>query len=190
MTLNLVTAPTTEPLTLAEIKLAIHVDAADRDVDLVGLALAAREYAEHDQKRALITQTWDKFFDFKFPAEIELPMPPLQSVTSVTYIDGDGVSQTLATSDYTVDANREPGLIVPSFGNSWPSTQSVINAVTVRFVAGYGGPTSVPESTKRAMLMMMAHWLENPEAVVAGAAPNIVPLGVEALLSKNYFWTF
>ena len=184
MTLNLVTAPATEPLSMAEIKLTLRVDDADRDVDLVGLAIAAREYAEHDQKRVLITQTWDLFFDFKFPAEIELPMPPLQSVTSVKYIDGDGDTQTVATGDYTVDANREPGLIVPSFGNSWPSTQSVINAVTVRFVAGYGDPTAVPESTKRAMLKLMERWLDNSEANDDGLRV------IEVLLSKNYFWTF
>jgi hypothetical protein len=45
-----------------------------------------------------------------------------------------------------VDINEEPGRVYLAYGESWPSTQDIRNAVTIRFVAGYA-ITSVAAST-------------------------------------------
>ena len=72
--------------------------------------------------RALVTQTWELVIN-TFPThEIKMPLPPLQSVTSVKYDDGEGVEQTLSTSLYTVDTASEPGWIVPPIGTGWPTS--------------------------------------------------------------------
>lgn len=114
----------------------------------------AREYAETFTHRAFITQTWEDKRD-GFPSSddaIWLPKAPLISVTSVTYVDTNGVTQTWSNALYTVDAPAGPkarfGQIVPNYGQVFPSTRDVVNAVTVRFVAGYGAAAAVPTLIK------------------------------------------
>lgn len=125
--------------------------------------------------RALITQTWDLVLD-AFPdatadnpyAAIRVPLPPLVSVTSITYTDTDGVSQTVSASDYDVDSTSEPGEIRPAYGESWPSTRDVRNAVTVRFVAGYGAAASVPEPVKLWLRLRVSTLYAHREQFVTG----------------------
>lgn len=88
----------------------------------------------------LVTQTWTiKLADFPCGG-IPLPAGPVTSVTSVTYIDTNGASQTLSSSAYTVVGigDRTGAKIVPAYGYSWPSTRDVPEAVTVVFVSGVG----------------------------------------------------
>lgn len=111
--------------------------------------------------RALITQTWELYLD-QFPrvdrlnddARITLPLPPLQSVDEITYTDGDGATQTLASSKYTVGENGDgDAFIVPAYDESWPSTRAVPNAVKVTFSAGFGdAATDVPAAIRIAGL--------------------------------------
>jgi len=58
------------------------------------------------------------------------------------------------------------------------------NAVTVRFVAGYGDAGDVPQAIKQAILILIAHWYEQRDPVEAGnIAPIMVPLMVTTLLA-------
>ncbi len=63
----LVTAPTEEPVSLAEAKLHLRVDYSNDDVLIGALITAARQHAENDTRRALVTQTWRQVLD-QFPA--------------------------------------------------------------------------------------------------------------------------
>jgi len=182
---NLVAKPSIEPLTLAQAKDHLRESGVDQDALIAGLITAAREHAEGFTWRAFIDQTWDLFLD-KFPKNdgpIILPLPPLQSVTSLKYTDTAGVQQTLATADYTVDANAEPGRIVPVFGTNWPAVRNEINAVEVRFIAGFGpAGTDIPQPIVQAMLFQIGHLYENREAVVIGTIASQVPMAAESLL--------
>jgi uncharacterized phiE125 gp8 family phage protein len=112
----------------------------------------ARQMAEQHLKRYLITQTVDAYFD-DFVSNRTIYLPPLASVTSIKYIDTDGVEQTLSASNYLVDAISRPAQIEEAYGMSWPSVRSQRNAVVVRFVAGYGdAATDVPACIKDWML--------------------------------------
>lgn len=109
--------------------------------------------------RAMITQTWVmKLPDFPAGCRIVLPLPPLQSVTSITYLDTNNASQTLASSEYVVVKGGEiaKGYIELAEGSSWPSTYDHPEAVTITFVAGYGDDASdVPGNIKAAGLLMV-----------------------------------
>lgn len=131
-----------------------------------------------------MTQTWDLVLD-AFPAgEIRLPLPPLQSVTSVTYTDTDGASQTLDAGQYTVDtANAR---IVPV--SSWPSTKAVPAAVVIRYVCGYGAAAAVPASIKAAILLLTGDLFENREA--QGEKVLSVNETVRRLLLPYRVWRF
>ncbi|MFQ5535459.1 MAG: head-tail connector protein [Sphingomonadales bacterium] len=187
MALSLVTAPAAEPITLAEAKDHLRITGTDDDVYITRLIAAARQHVDGSDGilgRALITQTWDLFLP-KFPAEIRVPLPPLQSVTSIKYIDAGGITQTLAASEYTVDVKRQPGRIVEAFGKSWPATRDVPNAVEVRFDAGYGlADSDVPEPIRHALLFFIAHLFERREPVVTGTTVAKIPDAADALLAS------
>ena len=175
--------PAIEPVSLAEAKRHANVVASDDDELLAGLIQAAREQVESDAGRALINQTWRlKLHDF-FADQLELPRGPLQSVTSITYLDPDGVEQTLAAANYHVDADRTPGVIWRDPDCTWPTVSDVANAVTILFVAGYGDAAAdVPQRAKQAILLLLGHWYRSREAVVVGTIASEIALSYERLI--------
>lgn len=196
MALRLITAPAVEPVTLTEAKLHLRVDHTDDDLLIAGLITAAREYCETWTARAFVQQTWELVID-EFPSEpdsgIVLPKPPLQSVTSVVYDDTGGIEQTVGTIDYEVDTASEPGWVVPSL-SGWPSTFEGINAVRIRFVAGYAPGTNspidyaanVPASIKAAIKLHLGQLYENREDMIVGTVAYIQPSGgLKSLLRQH-----
>lgn len=181
MPLALVALPSTEPVTLAEAKAHLRVTATDDDTLVDSLIATARQWVEDFTRRALITQTWDYTLD-AFADEIEIPLPPLQSVNSVKYLDVDGVEQTLAATEYTVDTAATRGLVRPAYGKSWPSVRDQANAVTIRFIAGYGTAAAVPGTIKAAVLLMLGELYARRETAIVGAPIATVPVSAEYLL--------
>lgn len=153
--LVLKTAPVLEPLTLAEVKLYIKPDSAAEDSTLNNLITTAREDCESFQNRAYITQTWGLWLDAWPRGDlIKIPLPPLQSVSSVKYYGSDDTESTMATADYFVDTKSEPGRLALNYGKSWPSiTLRPHNGICIEFVAGYGAAAAVPQKVKQAMLL-------------------------------------
>lgn len=103
--------------------------------------------------------------------EIILPLTPLMTVTSIKYIDQDGVQQTLAASAYKVDSVTEPARILPAYGTTWPQTRNEINAVEVVYQAGYGAAADVPAGIKAWMKLRIGAMYDNREevAVIRGS---------------------
>jgi uncharacterized phiE125 gp8 family phage protein len=187
--LSLVTAPSGEPVSLAEARQQLRLsDSASDENDLItGLIAAARERAEAVTGRQLVTATWDHRLDEVCEDAIVLPKPPLQTVVSVTYIDSAGATQTWSAAEYQVDAPSGPyarkGRLAPLPSATWPIAQSGrFNAITVRFTAGYGAAVNVPHVIRQAMLLMIGGWFENREDMVSGGLASI-PLGALALLT-------
>lgn len=185
MPFALSTAPVVEPVTTTELKAHLRVDGTDEDTLIASLGVAARQHVEEETRRALVTQTWVLKLD-EFPgsgdAEIRLPRPPLQSVTSVQYVDGNGDTQTWSSSLYVVDTADTPGNISLAYGESWPSTRAQKNAVTITYVAGYGAASTVPDALKAAIKLLVGHYYVNREEAVTGTV--VARLGaVDALLA-------
>lgn len=148
---RLVTPPTTTAI-LCAADLRAYVRQFDTEFDsrLMDYQRDAIEDIETKTGRQLITATWELVLD-RFPVEIELRKPPIQSVESVQYVDSDGVLQTLDSTKYQVDIDNEPGRIQPAYGVCWPETRCQIQAVIVRFVCGYGDESDIPEGIKTAI---------------------------------------
>jgi uncharacterized phiE125 gp8 family phage protein len=144
MSLSLYTGPTTEPLTWAQLQKQLRQEGLEDDKAFAETVIipAVRDRGELATDRAFTDQAWDLVLD-SFPCErwIEIPKPPLVSVVLVTYVDTSGVTQTWATSNYTVDVPVGPrcrrGRLVLAYGAYWPTTRSQANAVTIRFRCGY-----------------------------------------------------
>lgn len=161
--------PATEPLSLGDAKEHLRVDYTDDDDLISGLVTAARQHVEETTARALITQTWTLKLDSFPPDTILLPRPPLQSVTSITYLDSDGNSQTLSSDLYDVHTGDVPGRVTRGYNDTWPLTRGIPNAVTVTFVAGYGAAAAdVPAPIVHAMKLWVADAYRNREETITG----------------------
>jgi uncharacterized phiE125 gp8 family phage protein len=178
MTLRLITAPAALTVSLETAKAYLRVDGTAEDTLITSLLKAASELGESWARRAFITQTLEQTFD-EWPEGNVLTIwrPPLQSVTSLKYIDEDGVESTWASTNYTVDIKSQPGKIILA---STPSvTLQDTGGITVRFVAGYGATeASVPERIKQAVLQLVAFWYENREA-------TDVPAYIRAMFTRE-----
>ena len=182
MPANLTTAPLQEPVTLAAAKAYARYEDTDQDDVFAVLVRAAREYAEAFQHRALVTQTWTLTLDW-WANPIILPSPPLQSVTTVKYLDVDGVQQTVDSSVYTVGTAHEPGRITLALDQVWPTLRGVVDQIEIEYKAGYGaGPDDVPRATRMGIKQLVAHWFCNRTPIATGSVAS-VPLTVGAMLS-------
>jgi uncharacterized phiE125 gp8 family phage protein len=156
MRVRKITDAAVEPVTLAEDKAQLRVDFADDDARITGYITAARQEAEDICQRTLITTTWESVFD-GFPEDggpLRLLMARIIAASSLTYIDTAGVLQTLNPADYQVDVDSEPGYVAPGYDKAWPATRAVLNAVRVRYTAGYGAAAAtVPAPIKQWLLL-------------------------------------
>jgi uncharacterized phiE125 gp8 family phage protein len=187
MPLYLVTGPT-EVLSLVDAKLHLRVE--DSENDAVITAMVAAATADIDGRdgwlgRALKPQTWDLKLD-GFPCgHIRLPLPPLISVTSVEYIDIDGITQTFSATKYHVSGagGRNPARISLRAYEQWPLTAyRWPEPVTVRFEAGY---EIVPPDIVNAIKLQVSQYYENRDEFVTGTIMSKLPSTVESLLLKH-----
>lgn len=198
MGLTQTAAPTVEPVSLAELRQHLRIDDHDEDLLIESLGIAARQHCEMFTRRQFCTATWQLTLD-GFPnvfrekgapyvwegrhgKEIWLPSPPLQSVSSITYVDTAGDTQTWAASNYDVDTDSEPGRVTLAFGKSWPTAQAQPESVTITYVAGYGAASDVPSNIKAAIKLWVGNLFENREPVLTGSIAASLPMSVESLL--------
>lgn len=175
--LSLVSGPGSEPIGLDEIKAHLRVDGTDEDGLIIGKMTAARMLVESWIGRALITQTWDWFLPCwpsdEYGGTFYVPNSPLQSVTSLKYVDLNGDEQTWSSSNYEVIApagpRPGPGLIRPAYLIFWPNIRSQPDAVRIRFVAGWTGPEKVPDPIRSAIKLVVGDLYENRESQIADA---------------------
>jgi uncharacterized phiE125 gp8 family phage protein len=148
------------------------------DTELAALIAAVRVHVENDLRRALITQQWRyRLSSFPDCVEIALPKTPVISIDSVTYLDTDGVSQTLATNQYDTEIGETlPNVIHRAYNVTWPSVQASRVPVSILFTAGYGPAASdVPLPIRHAMKLMIGELYENRESVNVGNIVNVMP---------------
>lgn len=136
----LITAPTAEPITLAQVKAQLGIPTTDEvsDTLITRRITEARKWAEAHTRRSFMPQTHELRLD-AFPADgvIQLPFPPVTGVVSVKYIAGDGTLTTVDAADYTLDDAGPIPFVRPVYGESWPSPRAESSAVRVRYTAGY-----------------------------------------------------
>lgn len=181
MSLRLITAPASYPVTLEEAKLQCRVDSSDEDTLLNGLIAAATDYVELYTGRAIVSQTWELVLD-DFTDSILLPKGPVSAITSVKYIDTSEVEQTVSSNNYTLDGVSDPQWLVKASDYTWPEVADGVNNVIIRFVAGYA---TVPPSIKHAILLLIGQWFDNRSAINVGNITSDLSHTVEALLT-NY----
>lgn len=173
--LTRLSAPSVQPVTLAEAKAFLREDGTDQDT-LIGMlvtsAAAALDGADGELGRCLVAQSWRQELD-RFPAgagEIELRLPPTISVDAISYRDTSGDWQ-------TVDEWQAAGLgslafatVRPALGETWPATSAGPGSVRVTFTAGFGDEAAdVPADLRGLVLARVATAFGIRETVWTGS---------------------
>ena len=175
--IRVTTAPSVEPLALADVKSYLRISGSGEDTLLNTMIEAVRVFCEEFTGRALITQTITMTLDATNEAHnmlwegtrtgpyinfykdfITLAKPELQSVTSIKTYDDADTATTIDSSKYYVDTSRDPGRVTLRTGETWPTALRVGNAIEVVYVAGYGDAASdVPAPLKLGMMQHLAY---------------------------------
>jgi len=170
-----VTASDDSPaISLADMKGFLRIDGTADDDQITAYIATATEAVKEYLRRAVLTETFVfKADGFTEPGgddrllalgpgvhtaskpyvlgggeTLDLPYPPLQSVTSVVTYDRDNTSSTFDSSKYEVDL--QSGRIYLNEGEVWPSNLRAQDAVGVTYVAGYGSG-NIPEPILQAI---------------------------------------
>lgn len=160
------------PISTTEAKAHLRVDGSTDD-DLIARYIAgATDWVEKETNRALVEQTWVMRLD-DFPRDscargryIELPKPPVVSITSIAYVDTAGATQTLASNLYSLVADDWQPFVCEVYGTTWPTVRSQPGAVTVTYLAGYPKSgadygANVPGALKSALWMHVQGQYDN-----------------------------
>ena len=211
MALKLITAPSTLAVSLIEAKAHLRVDSSDEDTLITALITAATETAEQITGRAIMPQTWEMTTD-NFPDnEFLLTRIPALSVTSLEYVNEEGMTVALDSDLYHLDNSDDFGFakVTPSYGLSFPTIDNTLvldwvdyfaspytpryppGFTTLRYVAGYANAAAVPESIKSWIKLTVSSMYENREAEAysSRAVSTTVKMSfVDGLLDRYRVW--
>jgi len=168
---KVLTAPTVQPVTLADVKLNAVIEHNDDDVLVDSYIEAATKYIEAMTELSLVRRKLRMYFN-SFCDEFELTGGPVQVIDQIQYVDIDGVTQTVSASDYTYEA--EENIVRTAYGVTWPSSRYQSNAVWVDYWAGYYTQTSpessidlisdIPRPLRQAITMLASELYRNRES--------------------------
>ncbi len=165
------------PVTLEEVKAHLCITEDFQDELTRSYLEAAVDWAREATRRAIAKRDYLITMD-RFPPRLwELPLGHIQAVTSVKYIDLNGVLQTWGGSPlpYEVDlATDFNPRLRPKENDSWPSTGNFLSAAQVSVTAGWD-QSDIPFTVRSAILLKVAELNEarapgDPEGDATAAA--------------------
>lgn len=146
------TAPASEPVSLAEAKENMRVDVSDEDSLITSLISVARDKAEKYCNRYFADATAALIFESLPTGEtpLDIPVPDVQSVDAVTYIDDTGAPQVVSNTTFNSDVQ----LLYPE--SSWPTDE----ATGARVDVSVGAPVEIV-AVKQAILLFVTDLYEH-----------------------------
>ena len=179
------TGAVTTAISVADFKVFGRIFHTQDDTALADMVLAATQVIENETRRALITRSFTYSLEaFPTDGEIVLPRSPLVAVSSITYNDPAGATQTLNTSYFLSYAVNMIGRVQLKKNQAWPSTlgEGALD-VSVAFTAGYGAAAAnIPRALVHACLLQCSHMYDNRASVAMGSAPVEIPMTVRRLI--------
>lgn len=175
------TAPVNLAVSLADMKTYLRVDNTNDDALITDLIKSASESVKQYLRRPLITETFEMFMDgfnevngddnllrmgagvheASYPFVlgggnyIELPFPPIQTVSSITTYDRANVASVFSSTNYQLD--ERGGRIYLNEGCVFPDNLRNKEAVKIEFIAGYGDTSaSIPAPIIQEIKAMVA----------------------------------
>jgi len=152
------TGPRIEPVSVEELKLFAKIDTDDVDSLLRGFIESVRFAAEEYMGRALIQQTIRLLMDFWPSMIIELPRPPLLSVTKIATLDEDDTETEYDSDNYYVIIGSTPGKVILKQSVTAPyNSMRDYAGYLIEYKAGYGTDAKdVPSPIREAIKLWAA----------------------------------
>lgn len=189
MWLTPITTPTTAQwISLDDAKTYLRVDSTDDDALIATLIDVAQSNVETNTGLRFFTQTVSLSCS-EWADLARIPVGPISTITEITYIDREGVSQTLDPSFYALfgGGTLRAG-VRTNVGKVFPLVASYEDAITVSVTVGFGADVSaVPQGLVRALMLTLGDYYEFRADTIAerSVTPNSLPVGVENIL-LNY----
>ncbi len=160
-----------------------------QDTAITAYCNTAAAHVEAYTRRRLLTQTLRLTLDGFGPRGVNLETAPVQSIVAVRYVDGAGVTQTLAADRYRLIDSLVPNRVFPTYRQTFPTPRLDRAVVEVDFVAGFGDAAAdVPADILQAIRMLVAHWFDNRDAVIVGTSADAMPFAIRSLLDPWRLW--
>lgn len=158
---------------LSTIKSALKIDFDDDDTELTRLREAAESLVLRrtglsigPSAKAMYVANW---------RPVLLPEHPFSALTSVTYYDDTNTLTTMPSADYWVDRTDGP---MPMLRFLEAPSLYEGTAITVNYTAGY---SIVPSELTHAIIALVGHWYNNPEAAAVVSLQS-VPVSLEYIM--------
>ena len=160
---------------LSTIKSALKIDFDDDDKEILRLREAAVSLIERRTQLALTPQTVPLYL--KEFADALIPAHPFVSVATILYRDQLNDPQTMPITDYWLDLTEGtmPVIRFLKVPVLYPGTMA-----TVFYVCGY---TALPNDLVHAIIALVGHWYNNPEAA-SPISLSTVPLSMGFILDN------
>jgi uncharacterized phiE125 gp8 family phage protein len=163
-----------EPVELDEAKVHLNFDLNEHDQDgaVDRWLKAARQRVEKDTGLALLPQTWRATVE-QFPSyrqSLYLPVYPVQSISSFTYVDRDGAETDLVVSpdNFILSSTGRPAQLGLIDTATWPTDARKFHPGTLEFVAGWPTPNDVPNEIVMAILKLIGDFAGFRESKLVG----------------------
>jgi len=167
-------APATTPVSVSEAKAHLRVDGSDEDTLIGALVASATSHLDGYSGvlgRAIITQTWRQDFD-DFSTRLRLPLFPVASISSVTYRDANGTTQTVSAANYALLCDDRGYYVRFIDDYDPPIVYDDGPAVSVTYVA----EATAPPGLMHAIKLLVGAWFADREA-------GEIPRAVDRLLT-------
>jgi uncharacterized phiE125 gp8 family phage protein len=189
--LRIVTPPTAEPVSVAEVLAQIRLDddggTHPEEAFLSSLITGARQAAERFTGRCFTDAVYELRVD-GFADQVALPVAPVRGLLPVAYRDASGQLAGFAGSAFLDDHPFSPAVLLRPAAGGWPATDGFPGAVQLRFRGAHGpaatGGTAVDRDVVHAILLTVAHLYKNREDVVTSQTYQLVG-GSESLLRPH-----
>lgn len=197
--IQLVTAPTATPVSLADIKSHLGITGSYTDQRLSTYLQAAVNLIENETNLCLCTQSWMETYE-RFPhhQSIETRRAPIQSITSLQYYDATNTQQTLTsgTDFYLQTYYKAPAVLTPATSSSdpfipdWPTEwRPRPDCIQLTYVAGWTTTSNVwsgPEMAVHAIKLLVTYWNDGNR----GSNDLDIPCGFDRILSSLRFGSY
>lgn len=180
MDLTRTVAPTLTSIDVDLVKAGKRIRHASEDDLITFWIKAADEYVEKRTNLALMEQTFVLRLRRILPS-VQIPRPPLKSITSIKYAAAGGTEQVLSDPDDRVRIDR----MLPTIDTGLVEQAGTME---IEYVVGADDPEKVPAALRQASYLLAAHYLTAREA--SYREPRImqvektISFGVDALVKE------
>lgn len=141
MKLTTKTDVVTEPVLAADLRAWLALDSTSQDTILTSMAKAARLKVERLMGMAICARTLVYTVEMPVYGVLELPYPPITSITSVKTIADDGTTETAGVSEYAL------------VNNTLCFSGGINSVVEVEYITG-----TTANETEKQLILKQAAW--------------------------------